>query len=102
MPITLDKVHHVIQYLDSLVPSSLPTLARLMVEHNALLALLTWETSKTGKSCGGDLVRTLHSDGQSLKLPLPSPFAKRQPADQAQWDKNSQRAQVRAFCPDSW
>ena len=72
VPISLDKVHHLV---DSLVPSSPPTLARLVVEHDTLLALLMWETSMRGKNCGGvTLSDFFHSNGQSLKLPLPSPL----------------------------
>ena len=59
MPVSTEKFHHLVEYLDSLVPSSPPTLARLVVEHDALLALLMW-TSVRGKKCGGwDPVRFL-------------------------------------------
>jgi len=75
VPISVDKVHHRMEYLVSLVPSSPPTLARLVVERDALLALLMWETSMRGKKCGGVTLSDFsHSDGQSLKLPLPSPL----------------------------
>ena len=75
MPTSVDKVHHLVEYLDWLVPSSPPTLARLVVERHALLALLMWETSMREKSCGGmTLSDFLQSDEQSPKLPLPSPL----------------------------
>ena len=103
MPVSVEKVHHLVEYLDSVVPSSPPTLARLMVERDALLALLMWETSMRGKKCGGvTLSDFFQSDGQSLKLPLPSPLPIGSVDPQAQLDQNSERAQVRAFCPDSW
>ena len=63
------------KYLDSLVPSSRPTLARLMVERDGLPPLLMWETSMRGKNCGGvTLSDFFQPDGQSLKLPLLSPL----------------------------
>ena len=43
--VSKEKVHHLVEYLDNLVPSSPPTLARLLVQRDALLALLMWETS---------------------------------------------------------
>ncbi len=74
VPISVEKVHHLVECLDSLVPSSPPTLARLVVERDALLALM-WETSMRGKNCGGvTLSDFFQPDGQSLKLPLPSPL----------------------------
>ena len=75
VPISVDKVYHLVEYLDSLVPSNPPTLARLVVERDALIALLMCETSMRGKNCGGvTLSDFLQADGQSLKLPLPSPL----------------------------
>ena len=75
VPIRVDKVHHLVEYLDSLVPSIPPTLARLVVERDALLALLMWETSMRGKTCEGvTLSDFFQPDGQSLKLALPSPL----------------------------
>ncbi len=75
VPIRVDKVHHLVEYLDSLVPSIPPTLARLVVERDALLALLMWETSMRGKTCEGvTLSDFFQPDGHSLKLPLPSPL----------------------------
>ena len=75
VPISKEKVHHLVEYLDSLVPSSPQTLARLVVERDALLALLMWETSMRGKNCGDvTLSDFFQSDGQTLKLPLPSPL----------------------------
>ena len=73
MPISVNKVHHLVKYLGNLVPTSPPTLARLVVERDAQLALLMWETSMRGKNCGDvTLSEFLQSDEQSLKLPLPS------------------------------
>ena len=75
VPISEVKVHQLVEYLDSLVPSSPPTLARLVVERDALLALLMWETSMRGKNCGNvTLSDFFQSNGQSLELPLPSPM----------------------------
>ena len=46
-----------------------------MVERDALLALLMWKTSMRGKNCRGvTLSNFFQLDGQSLKLPLPSPL----------------------------
>ena len=54
-------------YLNSLVPSSPPSLARLVVERDALLALLMWGTSMRGKNCGAVTLPDLfQSDGQRL------------------------------------
>ena len=64
----------------------------------ARLALLMWDTSIRGTNCGGvTLLRFLQSDPQAA---LPSPL----PIDSLLTDggENSQRAQVRAFCADSW
>jgi len=75
VPVGVDIVHHLVEYLDWLVPSSPPTLARLVVERHALLALLMWETSMTGKKCGGvTQSEFFQSDGQSLMLSFPSPL----------------------------
>ncbi len=43
------------EYLDSLLPMGKqpPTLARFVVERDALLALLIWETCIREKNCGG-------------------------------------------------
>ena len=75
VPISVERVHHLVAYLGSLVPSSPPTLARLVVEHDALLALLVWETSMRGKNREGvTLSDFLQSDGRS-PCPVPCQWA---------------------------
>ncbi len=92
------------KYLDSLVPSSLPTLARLMVERDGLPPLLMWETSMRGKNCGEVTLSDFSQMGREWAEPQAAPaqsLANEQLVDpQAQWDKDCQRAQARAFCAD--
>ena len=71
----VDKVHHLVEYLKCLMPSSPPTLATLVVERHALLALFIWEPSMRGNKRGGvTLSAFFPSDRQSLKLSLPRPL----------------------------
>jgi len=75
VPISKDKVYQLVDYLDSLLSNKPPIMTRLVLERDALLALLMWETSLRGINCG----RLTLSDfflpgGQALGLPLADPL----------------------------
>ena len=71
-----DKLYQLVDYLDSLLSRNPDTITRLLLQRDALLALLMWETSLRGINCG----RVTLSDfflpqGQALQLPLADPLA---------------------------
>ena len=52
VPINEGKLHQLVDYLDKLLSRQPLTMTRLLLERDALLALLMWETSLRGINCG--------------------------------------------------
>ena len=75
VPIRRGKVHQLVDYLDSLLSKKPPIMTRLLLERDALLALLMWETSVRGIDCGKVTLSDFTLlEGQSLGLPLVDPL----------------------------
>lgn len=75
VPIMEGKVHQLVDYLDSLLSKKPPIMTRLVLERDALLALLMWETSVRGIDCGKVTLSDFTLlEGQNLSLPLADPM----------------------------
>lgn len=72
VPMTEGKAHALVDYIDSLMANSEP-MTRLMLERDALLALVMWETPLRGNDCGKLTIKDFfYQDGSVLQLPLKS------------------------------
>ena len=75
VPISEGKLHQLVDYLDQLLSRQPPTMTRLLLERDALSALLMWETSLRGINCGGITLSDFSlPEGQALRLPLADPL----------------------------
>ena len=71
VPISKSKVDQLIDYLDSLLLQEPSTMTRLLLQRDALLALLMWERAMRGNNCGkltlGDMS---DAAGRPVTLPM--------------------------------
>ena len=75
MPIKEGKVYQLVEYLDSLLAKKPSIMVRLVLERDALLALLLWDSSLRGINCGQVTLSDFFlPEGSSLQLPLADPL----------------------------
>ncbi len=73
VPINEDKVHKLVDYLDSLLAGNSPAMTKLVLERDALLVLLMWETTMRGNNCG-KVSDFFQQEGHAVVLPLTDPM----------------------------
>ncbi len=76
VPMSIDKTHQLIDYLDQKAASASSLCQRLLYERDALLALLMWDTCLRGCTCGRlTLSDFFLANGAVASLPLSLPLA---------------------------